>query len=440
MASDWEQIGFADARHGVAIRSGGQALRTSDAGLSWQPLGSAELALPSLAGADVRCWADGCAVGGLIAWTGRSFAPEHFAPSNPGAPAREATAKPSSPPSTPLQNRPLGGKLSTFTCEPKPSVDSLSLVANLLGLAKHSEPSTRATISRAPTVGGLVERAHAGLTWRGHDERGDFRVQTAPLQGPGAELARPDVELLPQSFSAHSSVAWFPRFVARRFAIFMRVGDGLTQGFLVYNDGRTELLGPGSRSWLDAVPAPGSGALLSIKADQHVTVLLLDDGGKLVARRWFVFGGEEPSFLAFGPSGPGLALALPEGTAFYSLVPGAPPLSLPTVPAARKGALPICAKPHARTVTSLFMPDAVQMRINSISPEPRSYEDDWVPASKAQAIVELAPEGVCLRGALIGALFAASLQADGGALRGTLVGPRTSHALTCHESTDAFEP
>ena len=331
----------------MAIRSGGQALRTSDAGLSWQPLGSAELALPSLAGAQVRCWPEGCAVGGLIAWTSRSFAAEHFAPWSPG-PAREAMAKPASSANTPLQNRPLHGKLSTFTCEPKPTLDSLSLVADLLGLAKHSEPSTTATIRRAPTVGGLVERAHAGLAWRGHDERGDFRVQTAPLQGLAAELARPDVELLPESFSAHSHVAWFPTFVARRFAIFMRLDHGLTQALLLFIDGRTELLGPGPPSWVDAVPAPGGGALLSVKARQHESVLLLDERGKLVARRWFVFGGEGPRFFAFGPSGPGLAVALPEGTAFYSLVPGTPPLSLPTVPAMGRGALPILCK-AART-------------------------------------------------------------------------------------------
>ena len=87
-----------------------------------------------------------------------------------------------------------------------------------------------------------------------------------------------------------------------------------------------------------------------------------------------------------------------------------------------------------------LMPDAIQVRINSVSPEPIRGADDWVPASKAQAIVELAPEGGCLRGAQFGDLFAASLRADGGALRGTLIGPRTSHALTCHESTDPFEP
>jgi hypothetical protein len=209
------------------------------------------------------------------------------------------------------------------------------------------------------------------------------------------------------------------QFVARQFAVVVDDVSQPTQLVAIHKDGNIERLAAAS----DLL---GRGLLLSDgtgivqftypnsqdEPDGYLEVIALDENGQATARRWFAV---ESAFLALGPSGPGVVVMDGDALKYFSLNPGTAPVVFPM-----PRSIPNCTgTPKGGTLQFFGVSLIVQM-----DPPQTGY-------ARADGIVEMREGEACLRGIRTGSPYALTLDANNGAFRGTLVGPKTIHTVTC---------
>lgn len=413
--SDVSLIAFADAEHGVAAVHGKPIRVTRDSGQSFEPLADFEDWIPYLI-YETRCYERGCGVGEGLVWTNEPLVSEPIVPfvARPVVPPEPAAVP--APDPAPSPPAPVAAKPPRYVCRstpklsPKAETDVLSWSEKL----KHPE--------RVPAVGGLFEQREGGLVWSGRDNSGDFRVETRALAAAGTPLR--------SSTSRLFSELW-PALVARRFAVLMQRTERSASALVLRADGRTEELVANEKVEITAVTTPDGGATVLVRSPWRSDLLALDQNGVVAGHRWLML---QETLLGISASGPSLSIVKAGRAQTFSLVPGSPERDW----AVRLGGA------YVDCATSKTPPDAVTLVLTG-DRAPIVVLDAGDPPiatggpsmnSTAFGLLEVGPAGSCWRGVVAGLPLPIELRAEGGALRGTVVGPTRTHALECRRESE----
>jgi hypothetical protein len=431
VSHDLYRIRFADESHGIAVEGRGGLRVTSDAGRTFTQA-PVEGTRPDPR-KEIRCWPHGCSFAETVAFTDEPLGAEP-------SPAPSPTAKIDEPPAGPGdRNSDIFPKIVVapssrdatvaprYRCRATPPLPSQDLQRSF---------AVRDFSGRVPAAGGFVERQGGTLSFRGHDETGDFRV-VPQIAGSTGELLRKSLLMAtsmgPDDLGLPIDVTTiFPVLVRRGFAIVLRgehadTTDGAQKRLcVVHVNGRSDCLFDAPDMLAEAWPLPAGGAVVNVGAPGRQEVFVLDADGGLRMRRWFAgLAGR----MTIGSDGVGLLVQEEERKHAFSLIPGSPGVEVTWRIA---GAFADCTRPPSpgSTIVALDAPD-IEL---SGSGFPVGYSPLRVGLTASFGLLEIGPRGGCWRGAVLSHPFPLELRATGGVMRGTVVGPERSHSLICQRA------
>jgi hypothetical protein len=296
-------------------------------------------------------------------------------------------------------------------------------------------------IGRANTLFGLIRRKGSGLAWSGHDDAGDFSVETPALSGEAARVVGDNALPLIPLGALSQGPALLPMVVRRGFALLQTMTDEQKRIFVVKADGTSTLLFTSQRGFAWPQLGPRGDVAVLGGDEGRLELLLLNADGQVVARRWLLAPEGLLLFDAVAPSAPYVAVpAGPRGVELFSLVRGSPSrlLSLNL-----KGPFAECTKPAApgSFVTLVGGFDGPRIDVGGHRSEPLVYPTHWATPSTAQGVVEVNGTSGCYRGVVMSDPYPLELHATGpGQMSGSLIGPEGTHRVDCRRAPPPRNP
>lgn len=420
-------LAFADTGLAVAMsHHGNTALRMTE-GRKFVPL--AVPADPVFGHTEaVECTANGCRVGGVLAWSRVPAEQEPVLISNQRPPD---TAPSETEPGEDLSD--VGFSLQDYDCNTvTPSARADEELRGLVTQSSSTDAENEAqmAVMAMPVYGGQLDVGVASqrrsFGWHGVDGKGTFRVRV-----PESEAIARLASGLPKL--TDDDLALMPVLVARHFALFDASAetDAPSRLLAVRESGQIDELLPTGRFELDAVPLADGRALVSANFETYRDVMLLERDGTVGQRRRFLVGVRYDNYLALRGNVPGMVFA-DDAPAFYSLVPESAGTPV-TLPKWRK--TEPCRGSSPRDALTLILTGMPRLSVAGFTGPSRAWGARSGDLQNGElALVETTPNEACLRSVLLDAPISTTLISGAPWLHGRMQGQRQSYPLICRNT------